>query len=254
MKHGDFSQLAEAYDQYRPDYSPNVLEAVLGLLDRDISECNFADVGAGTGIWTRMLAAMNPKLVNAIEPNEEMRSHGSAHSVANIEWRDGSGEHTNLADQSVDLVSMASSFHWVDFEKGTEEFHRILKPNGLFVALWNPRFIDNNPILKDIENYLYVLEPNMKRVSSGSSGMTSTIFDKLTESPLFDNVLYLEGRHKKHFTTEQYIGVWESVNDIQVQLGKEKFGLFLDFIKEKIGNKGIIAEYKTRAWVSRKKS
>jgi ubiquinone/menaquinone biosynthesis C-methylase UbiE len=49
-----------------------------------------------------------------------------------------------LADGSVDLVSMASSFHWADFDTACDEFHRILRSGGVFVALWNPRLIEVN--------------------------------------------------------------------------------------------------------------
>ncbi len=46
---------------------------------------------------------------------------------------------------------MASSLHWANFDKACDEFHRILRPGGVFVALWNPRFIEANPLLVEIE-------------------------------------------------------------------------------------------------------
>jgi SAM-dependent methyltransferase len=49
------------------------------------------------------------------------------------------------------IVRMASSLHWANFDKACDEFHRILRPGGVFVALWNPRFIEANPLLVEIE-------------------------------------------------------------------------------------------------------
>ena len=55
LKAGDFTSLAKDYSQHRPDYCPSVLNAMLGLLGKPTSEVDFVDVGAGTGIWTRMV-------------------------------------------------------------------------------------------------------------------------------------------------------------------------------------------------------
>jgi len=251
--HGDFSQLADKYDTFRPDYSESVLTAVLSQLNKPIKDCEFADVGAGTGIWSRMLASRGCKHLTAVEPNDEMRKYGSAHAISNIDFIKGSGEITGLDNESCDLVSMASSFHWVDFDAGTKEFHRILKKDGLFVALWNPRHLDASPLLKEIEAEIYNIKPDLTRVSSGASGVTATLQDKLSDSPLFKDVLYFEGRHTVTMTAVQYIGVWESVNDIRVQLGEEKFKSFIAFIHKKINHlETIEASYTTRAWVAKK--
>lgn len=255
MKHGDFTLLAEKYNKTRPEYATSVLDALYGLLKVAPTEASIADVGAGTGIWTRMLNSKSPNKIFGVEPNDAMRQQAEAHKTENITWLKGNGEDTTLESESVDLVTMASSFHWVNFEKGTTEFHRILKPDGLFVALWNPRFIDNSPLLVEIEHYLNTLRPAMKRVSSGSSGITETLFEKLDDSPLFEDVLYIEGKNKKTFSVIEYIEVWESVNDVRVQLGENKFSQFIEFLKERLsGIDSIEAEYKTRAWVARKKT
>ena len=51
-----------------------------------------------------------------------------------------------------------------------------MRPNGLFTALWNPRLIEVNPLLVEIEEYLKKLNPKLKRISSGRSGVTETLF------------------------------------------------------------------------------
>lgn len=42
----DFISLAEDYSQYRTDYCPSVLNALLGLLNKTTAEVDFVDVGA----------------------------------------------------------------------------------------------------------------------------------------------------------------------------------------------------------------
>ena len=255
LKPGDFTGLAKDYSQHRPDYCPSVLQALIGLLDKPVTEVDFVDVGAGTGIWTRMVHAAGVRSVTAVEPNEDMRHNGTADSQrAGILWLAGSAEATGLANESADWLTMASSFHWANFDVATEEFHRVLRGGGRFTALWNPRLIEDNPLLVEIEAHLDTLRPDIKRVSSGRSGITETLTEQLWASPCFEDVVYVEGRHVIEMTPERYVGAWRSVNDLRVQLGPENFDTFLAYVEQRIvGLQVIEATYLTRAWSARRK-
>ncbi len=254
IRAGDFTGLAKNYSENRPDYSSSVLSGLLGLLEKPIDEIDFVDVGAGTGIWTRMVQNEGVRSITAIEPNEDMRSKGISDSHdAFVEWSDGSAEATGLPDSSADWLSMASSFHWADFELATQEFCRVLRPSGWFTALWNPRLIEINPLFVEIEAYLKKLQPDINRVSSGRSGLTETLTERFWASQYFDEVVYLEGRHVLEMNPNRYLGAWRSVNDIRVQLGPDKFDAFMIFVEEKIADLDIIeVTYLTRAWSARR--
>lgn len=255
LKHGDFSGLAGDYSKYRPAYSETILDALLALIGKPASAIDAADIGAGTGIFSRMLAARGLRSLIAVEPNDDMRTHGERDSVGhNIVWRAGNGEATGLETASCDWLSMASSFHWVDFERGTAEFARVLRPGGRFVALWNPRLIEDNPLLVEIESHLNKLKGgDIKRVSSGRSGITETLTEQLESSPRFEDVVYVEGRHRMTMTPAHYLGVWRSVNDLRVQLGPAAFSAFLDWVEAKTRDLATIdVTYLTRAWSARR--
>jgi len=254
IQRGDFTNLAQDYSLYRPSYSEDVLSAIINLSDKPVEEIDFVDVGAGTGIWTRMVASRNVKSAIAIEPNNEMRLCGIRDSTAAIiNWRKGGGEETGLANNCCDLLSMASSFHWVDFTKSTEEFKRILRPGGLFVALWNPRLIEVNPVLLEIEEHLKKKVPGIDRVSSGRSSHVEELMERLFNLPGFEPLLYIEGRHVVRLTHEQYEGVWNSVNDIRNQAGPELFSEFISYMKKRVADLPFIeSTYQTRAWIVRK--
>jgi ubiquinone/menaquinone biosynthesis C-methylase UbiE len=258
MKHGDFTGLAGDYARFRPGYAPQVTTAILNYVGRSTADIDAADIGAGTGIWSRMLATRGLHSVVAVEPNDDMRAQGIETSRdTNIVWRQGSAEATGLPDGSADLVTMASAFHWADFDKACDEFHRILRRGGIFAALWNPRLIEGdpgaNPLLVEIEAEIVRLKPDIRRVSSGRSGITERLTDMLSARTQFSDVLYLEGRHSRYQTPEQYIGVWRSVNDLQVQLGPELFQKFLKFAEKRVaGETEIKTTYLTRAWVARR--
>jgi len=254
MKHGDYTGLAGDYARFRAGYAPQVATAILSYAGRDAASIDAADIGAGTGIWTRTLAARGLHSVVAVEPNDDMRGQGIETSRGTgIVWRNGSAEATGLPDGSADLVSMASSLHWADFDKACAEFHRVLRPGGVFAALWNPRLIEANPLLVEIEAQITRLKPDIRRVSSGRSGITEQLTEMLSAKPQFAEVLYLEGRHYRHQTPAQYLGAWRSVNDLQVQLGPELFQEFLDFVEDRTaGQTTIETTYLTRAWAARR--
>jgi ubiquinone/menaquinone biosynthesis C-methylase UbiE len=255
LRSGDFTGLAEDYSQSRPDYSPSVLAALIGLLDRPFADADAADVGAGTGIWTRMVQRKGPRSLVAVEPNDDMRAHGIRDSAdLPIKWLAGSAETTGLADASCDWVTMASSFHWVDFDAGVREFHRILRPGGRFTAVWNPRLTETNPLLVEIEDQLKSLCPHIRRVSSGRSGITETLTDRLLASRYFEDVVQIEGRHTIDMPPDRYISAWRSVNDVRVQMGAELFERFLAYLEVRLaGLASIDATYLTRAWSARRK-
>ena len=255
VKAGDFTGLASDYSKNRPDYCQSVLHGLLGLLDKPVDEVDFVDVGAGTGIWTRMVLSAGVRSAIAIEPNTDMRNNGIVDSKSTqIRWLKGGAESNGLENASCDWLTMASSFHWADFSVATKEFHRVLRPRGRFTALWNPRLIESNPLFVEIESHLDTLRKGIQRVSSGRSGITQTLAEQLWASPYFDDVVYMEGRHIIHMTPDRYLGAWRSVNDLRVQLGAENFEAFLLFVENRIkGFASIEVTYQTRAWSARRK-
>jgi len=251
MKHGDFTGLARDYATFRPGYAPQVATAILGYLERDSASVDAADVGAGTGIWTRILAARGLHSVIAVEPNDDMLAQGIAASCdTSVTWRKGSAEATGLPNGSVDLVTMAASFHWADFDKACDEFHRILRPRGLFVALWNPPVIAGNALLLEIAEQIIKLKPDTQLLSTGR---TERLTDLLSAKSSFTDVLYLECRHSMRQTPAQYLGSWRSGNDLQFQLGPQLFQVILDFIAQRTAHLADIeTTYLTRAWAARR--
>ncbi len=149
-----FSDRVDDYVRYRPGYPPEALEPLVddcGLAPR----ATVADVGAGTGLWTRRLATSGCRVV-AIEPNPAMRRAGRRQlaDADRVSWRDGTAEATGLAPASVDLVTAAQAFHWFDRRRSRAEFARILRPGGRVAILWNERRKATTPFLAAYERLL----------------------------------------------------------------------------------------------------
>ena len=150
-----FSNRVADYVRYRPGYPP----ALLDWLHRDIgipATTPVADIGAGTGISTRLfLDAGHP--VIAVEPNVAMRAAAENWLAAGhpqLAFVAGTAEATTLGDASVGLVSAAQAFHWFDTEALRPEWRRILRPGGMALVYWNSRLLDSSPFLSAYEQLL----------------------------------------------------------------------------------------------------
>ncbi len=130
-----FSNLTGAYVAARPSYPIEAIEAIVAGLG-DPAALVVADLGAGTGISSRLIAACGPRVL-AVEPNAKMRA--AAEPDPRVEWIDGIAEATTLAPASVDAVVAFQAWHWVDHPAGVAEARRILRPGGCMAAVYNER-------------------------------------------------------------------------------------------------------------------
>ncbi len=255
MKHGDFTALAAKYEN-RPGYARPVLTAIarhVGLFPPRPG-VTVADIGAGTGKLTEDLLALGYSVV-AVEPNDAMRRKGlEVTGTARVHWRAGSAEVTSLDSSSVDWLLMGSSFHWARAGEALPEFHRVLKPGGWFTAVWNPRSIEGNPLHERIERRISEIVPDLKRVSSGGASYTRGLFGILVSTGHFEEPILHEAPFEVSMTPERYVGAWESVNDVQVQAGPDRWPVVLRAIREEIeGLREVVVPYLMRAYTVRRR-
>lgn len=130
-----FSDRAEDYARFRPTYPIAAIAVILDGLGHP-ADLIAADLGAGTGISSRLLANQGFQ-VWAIEPNESMQQTAEPHP--RVTFVTGTAEQTGLPDDFVDLITCFQSFHWFDSAKTLPEMHRILKSTGRLAVIWNDR-------------------------------------------------------------------------------------------------------------------
>lgn len=130
-----FSHHAEDYAKYRPSYPQAAIDFIVEGWT-DLTQITAADIGAGTGISSRLLAERGIN-VKAIEPNAAMREVAVSHPL--VEFLTGTAEEIPLCDRSLDLVISFQAFHWFNSALALPEFARILKPQGRLAVAWNER-------------------------------------------------------------------------------------------------------------------
>ena len=127
-----FGPAADDYDRLRPQYPPEALRWALG--ERGL---RVVDLGAGTGILTRTVAALGHEVI-PVEPDARMRTRLEQASPQ-LTALDGRAEQIPLPDGSVDAVVAGQAYHWFDPEPAHAEIARVLRPGGVFAPVWNVR-------------------------------------------------------------------------------------------------------------------
>jgi SAM-dependent methyltransferase len=130
-----FADRAADYTAGRPSYPAAALDALFDGLG-DARDVLAADLGAGTGISSRLLAERGAQVL-AIEPNQAMRDAAEPH--LRVEWIARAAESTGLAEASIDLVTAFQAFHWFDHAKALREMVRMLRPAGRAAVIYNER-------------------------------------------------------------------------------------------------------------------
>jgi ubiquinone/menaquinone biosynthesis C-methylase UbiE len=174
-----FASNAERYERARPGY-PEALPALLvddGLLGPGR---RVADVAAGTGKLTRLLAETGARCV-AVEPSGAM---GAAlrQAVPGVPVVAGVAEALPLASGTVELVTVAQAFHWFDAARALEEMARVLAADGSVVLVWNRRD----------QSVPWVAELGALLRAGGIPGHEpSTILDALRAAPRFGGIRHV---------------------------------------------------------------
>ena len=162
----DFTGLAGDYAKFRAGYAPQVTTAILSYVGRDATSVDAADIGAGTGIRTRTLAARGLHCVVAVEPNDDMRGQGT---------RDLARQHgTKVRPKRLDcrtaqpILSACLVVPLGRFRQGVRRVPPHPAAGRRLRRLVESALVEANPLLVEIEAQITRLKPDIRRVSSAA--------------------------------------------------------------------------------------
>ncbi|KAI5123348.1 hypothetical protein M0805_001769 [Coniferiporia weirii] len=143
---------SDLYDKARPSYAPEVLSHMRKAINKN--DLKVVEIGCGSGIFTRALLAhpewnSSVSEIKCVEPNEGMREvFAKKNEDPRVSLYAGTFESTGVLDGWADIIIAATAIHWCsDVEGATNEFVRILKPDGAMSFCWN---------LQDRKKYAWV--------------------------------------------------------------------------------------------------
>ncbi|AZA11372.1 Phthiotriol/phenolphthiotriol dimycocerosates methyltransferase [Corynebacterium gerontici] len=117
------------YHSVRPGYVPETVTLVE-------SARTIADVGCGTGKLSEQLQSQlaNAQIVGVDSSMAMLREFSLLQTLPAIR---GHAEDLPFADDHFDAITCAQTWHWLDAEKTSAEFARVLRPGGKVLLLWN---------------------------------------------------------------------------------------------------------------------
>ncbi|MCL2395884.1 MAG: class I SAM-dependent methyltransferase [Acidimicrobiaceae bacterium] len=127
-----FANRAGTYARIRPSYGEDTLDALDSLLGQRPG--HIADVGAGTGALSTLLAARGHSVL-ALEPVAAMLARCGegpirVRATANA---------LPIRTGALKAITVATAFHWFSTREVLDEFRRCVQPSGTLVLMWNDR-------------------------------------------------------------------------------------------------------------------
>ena len=200
MNEERFTGKADIYKKYRPTYPKELLDYLYTQVGFN-QDSVIADIGSGTGIFSRLLLERGSK-VYCVEPNEDMRqtAEQDLSGFENFISVNGNDKNTGLADNNIDFITAAQAFHWFDRQEFKLECQRILKPGGKFMLVYNDRDDSSELIKKNYEITLkYAIDTKGHRQGGELPEKYADFFvDGICEHKIFRNDL--------KFDRESFIG------------------------------------------------
>jgi SAM-dependent methyltransferase len=236
-----YAQLAALYHRARPICPVDLVDRLVRHAQVRAGDA-VAEIGAGTGLFTRLLSGRGLRIC-ALEPVPEMRAH--ADELPDVTWTGGTFEHTGLADASQRWVVSCQAFQWADRDAALPELRRVLQPGAWFTTLWYSFDISQEPVLQrtvallrqHIPSYAFVDRTTAaRRLASRAVGaLPASVQRTLGQTPPlraaargpqlqstgdFGKIVYHEGRVSQRVDREGYLDLWRSRNRLRT-LGRD---------------------------------
>lgn len=248
-----FDHCADDYARHRPDYPSAVFELLNRATDEFPSR-RVADLGAGTGIFSRRLAE-HGWTVFAVDASRTLLQHvrppGVSTMAGPIHTLCGVAEHVPLRDRSLALVTAAQAFHWFNPPYALTEIARVLTPGGTLALIWNNRDASRCPFTDAFESLVARFNPAYDREYRQQDWTA-----KIAASTQFDPARYERIDHDWPQNADAFVGFTRSASYIRNVLSRDARARFENdlraLIRQHFGNEAFAIPLRTDIWIARR--
>jgi SAM-dependent methyltransferase len=252
-----YDGLAPIYDRRRPSYPAEAVRAVASLATAAAPSGSVLDVGCGTGIFTRLLAAELPDAfsITGVEPSADMRATAAARFEVSprIRFVAGQAEALPARTQSIALVTAATAAHWFDRPPFYAEAARVLAPGGSMALVQNERRWWDSSGLAEYETILESLVPDYRRGSHPDAKGGFSVSDfaaELSTNALFATPVSRIWNWEMRFDRDAFVEFSLSSSIVQravARTSRDTVGRALDSLLDRHSRNGSIAvQYRTK--------
>ncbi len=216
-----FSDKSANYLQFRPDYPSNLYKYLITLIPNHQLAW---DCGTGNGQAASELANYFDQVI-ATDISEAQLA--VAIQKPNIFYQVCPAEKTDIANESVDLITVAQALHWFDLPKFYKEVKRVLKPQGVLAA-WCYSLGNISPEVNEVVKVLYekmlgdhYWPPERRYIDKAYTDILFP-FQKIPTPPF---------SIKKELTLPEFIGylnTWSAVKEFQKQTKQNPVALIFN--------------------------
>lgn len=156
------SVVAKNYSKYRPGYPQDLWDKIFTFADKhDVDTSAAVDLACGTGHSTFPLCSRFRRTFGVDISQEQLRwANSKAKSLSGqlggeVEFFHASASKLPFQSESVDLLTCATAWHWLDPNAVFQEIDRVLKkPGTLAVFCYFPPIIHHEQCNKIYEDFL----------------------------------------------------------------------------------------------------
>ena len=208
-----FSDHAHRYEAYRPTY-PDSLFAYLASL---VAAHDLAwDCATGNG---QAALGLTPHFRTIIATDASPQQIAQAHPHPKVNYLVAPADRTPLPDGSVDLVTVATAFHWLDFPRFYAEVRRVAKPDGILAA-WGYKVLSVTP---EVDAVIQRLDAEVLRHFWFPETRLAVERYRTILFP-FDEIDTPPFRMSHEWNLDQltgFLGTWSASNRYRTQTGRE---------------------------------
>jgi SAM-dependent methyltransferase len=208
-----FNEVAALYDEVRPGYSSETIDAIVALADLSPGS-RILEIGCGTGQITLPLAARG-YAITALEPGDALAALAvrKCSPYPRVEIVPTSFEAWTMHAEAFDLVLAAQAFHWIEPAYGCARAAAALRARGGIALVWHLDVSQSTAFWQATQSIYDACFPPAVPGDPPLSDKVSWYEAALRESPAWEGVREVRWAWERAYSGADYLKLLNTFSD-----------------------------------------